>query len=239
MEQDMKTKKFKWPKFLTLKRMVLILLVVCAGIIALVYFCGGYDPAKALQHESVFDKEGFEHYNDALKMETELAEGILEDAKSNSVKLNEKLEGILNASVPVELVGSDLSEWYGVIEDSRFKEELALYGNYIRKARASLESLKNSYSTTKAVANIQNFLQLSGNCDESFLLVEADIILGEYEYYIQLTSLYYSDANLRNKRFCVGGWSRSRRSRFSVGRRDPVKSSTRIPQGDNSSDKDS
>ena len=185
MEQDMKTKKFKWPKFLTLKRMVLILLVVCAGIIALVYFCGGYDPAKALQHESVFNKEGFEHYNDALKMETELAEGILEDAKSSSVKLNEKLEEILNASVPVELEGSDLDEWYGVIEDSRFKEELSLYGNYLRKARASLESLKNSYSTTKAVANIQNFLQLSGNCDESFLLVEADVILGEYEYYIQ------------------------------------------------------
>ena len=65
----MEKKKFKWPKFLTIKRMIIFGIIIIAGIILLSYFLGGYKEAKAEADLLPFTEEGFKQYDEYLKEE--------------------------------------------------------------------------------------------------------------------------------------------------------------------------
>ena len=56
--------KKKWPKFLTFKRTVLILIVLIAGIVLSSYFLGGYVGVSASYDTRDFTLEGFVPYTE-------------------------------------------------------------------------------------------------------------------------------------------------------------------------------
>ena len=62
----MKQRKFKWPKFLTIGRTLIILIVLIAGIILLTYFLGGYQEAKAEASLIPFSEDGFVTYAEMI-----------------------------------------------------------------------------------------------------------------------------------------------------------------------------
>lgn len=65
--------KSKWPKFLTLKRTVLIAIVLIAGIVLASYFLGGYKGVEVTYNTKEFTLEGFTSYAEYEKIAREEA----------------------------------------------------------------------------------------------------------------------------------------------------------------------
>lgn len=65
--------KSKWPKFLTLKRTVLITIILIAGIVLTAYFVGGYTGISPIYSTKEFTLEGFTTYSEYEKLAREEA----------------------------------------------------------------------------------------------------------------------------------------------------------------------
>ena len=59
-------KKFKWPKFLNLKRTILLTILVLVVGYLLIYFLGGYKEASRDANMKDFVHEGFESYEQTI-----------------------------------------------------------------------------------------------------------------------------------------------------------------------------
>lgn len=66
--------KLKWPKFLTVKRTILLVLLVFVIIFALVYFLGGYDATTLKTDMAEFEATGFKSYQEYLEDEVKANE---------------------------------------------------------------------------------------------------------------------------------------------------------------------
>ena len=62
-------KKFKWPKFLTVKRTILFALLLFVIIFALVYFFGGYKASALSSDLMEFNPDGFVHIDQYIEDE--------------------------------------------------------------------------------------------------------------------------------------------------------------------------
>ena len=73
--------KKKWPKFLTFKRTVLILIVLIAGIVLSSYFLGGYVGVSASYDTRDFTLDGFIPYTEYENLSIEMIQKLIEEKK--------------------------------------------------------------------------------------------------------------------------------------------------------------
>lgn len=75
--------KFKWPKFLTIKRTIIFAILLILGLILLTYFVGGYKASARTDDTIPFTTEGFKEYSEYLEESLEVVEQYNKDFKSD------------------------------------------------------------------------------------------------------------------------------------------------------------
>ena len=128
----MEKKKFKWPKFLTIKRMIFLGILVIVAVILLTYFLGGYKEAKASTDLMPFSKEGFVSYD------TYLAEKLTE-VKAHNEQFAEDINSINSSNY--------ITETPKYIDQIWTTENKTNLNDYLSRLRASFGMSTEEYNS--------------------------------------------------------------------------------------------